>query len=423
MRILFLHQNFPGQYVHLARWFHGRPGCEVRAITDAGNERPEIIPTIRYPSPPKLETFGGPSGGRRYAEGLQRAEAAAVAAINLRNQGFRPDVILGHGAWGETLFMKEVWPDAKVMAYAEFYYASQGRNVGFDPEFDATAPGTIRTITAHNALMAMAVLNADAGLAPTRYQADTFPAELRPKIARVFDGVDTDMIAPDPQAVVTIEQLGITFRAGEPIITFINRNLEPYRGYHIFMRALPKVLKAVPDARAILIGGDGVSYGAPAPDGKKWKDIFLEEVKDRLDLSRVHFVGRIPHNHLMALYKVSAAHVYLTYPFVLSWSCIEALAAGALVIGSDVEPVREVISHGENGLLTPFFDVDALAETMIAALKDQKRFQPLRNAARARARLNYDLKSVCLPAQIDMLHRFARTGDVGGFAAPKHTKD
>lgn len=419
MRLLFLHQNFPGQYVHLARWHHARPDCEVRVITDAANTRPDIAPTVRYPSPPKLDAPAGTAGGRRYADGLQRAEAAAVAALGLRQQGFHPDVILGHGAWGETLFMKEVWPDARVMAYAEFWYASRGRNVGFDPEFDPDNPAAIRTISAHNALMAMAVLNADAGVAPTRFQADSFPPELRGRIARVFDGVDTELIAPDPAAVVTLPELGLQLKAGDPVVTFINRNLEPYRGYHVFMRALPAVLKAVPRAQVVIIGGEETGYGPPAPQGRTWKQLFLDEVKDRLDASRIHFLGRRPHRDLIALYKVSAAHVYLTYPFVLGWSCVEALAAGALVIGSDTAPVREVVTHGENGLLVPFFDVEALSATLIEALADPARFQPLRRAARARATAAYDLKTACLPAQIDLIRRLVGSGDLGAFAAAR----
>jgi glycosyltransferase involved in cell wall biosynthesis len=415
VNILLLHQNFPGQYSHVANWAKREKGVKVAAITDSNNKRADFVQTVKYKAP---ETVDAPIGGaaKRFAEAVSRAEGAAKAAIAYRRAGFTPDLILGHGAWGETFYMREVFPDAKVITYAEFYYQSKGYNIGFDPEFDPEGPEMIRTVDSQNAVMQMALHSAHYGYAPTLFQASAFPAELSSKIGVVFDGIDTAKIAPNPQAQVTLPG-GITLKTGDPVITFINRNFEPYRGYHIFMRALPEILARNPKAHVIMIGGDGVSYGGPPPNGAKWRDIFLDEVKDRIDLSRVHFLGRVPHDALIRCYQVSAAHVYLTYPFVLSWSMMEAMSAGCLIIGSDVAPVQEVIEHGKNGLLVPFFDTAALAQQVTDALEKPQDFQHLREAARATIIEKYDLNAICLPSQLALYRRILAGEGLGEFAA------
>jgi glycosyltransferase involved in cell wall biosynthesis len=251
------------------------------------------------------------------------------------------------------------------------------------------------------------LLHADAGVSPTEWQASTYPPALRQMIEVIFDGVDSQAVKPDAAATVTLPE-GKVLRAGEEVLTFVNRNLEPYRGYHSFMRALPDVLAARPQAQVVIVGGNEVSYGPPPKDGRCWKDIYLDEVKDRLDLSRVHFVGKVPYPTFVSLMQVSRAHAYLTYPFVLSWSMLEAMSAGALVVGSDTAPVREVIRHGENGLLVDFFDSAAWARTLIEALAEPERFVHLRAAARQTVLDHYDLQSVCLPRMVEMVERFGR---------------
>jgi glycosyltransferase involved in cell wall biosynthesis len=201
---------------------------------------------------------------------------------------------------------------------------------------------------------------------------------------------------------------GRTLRAGDEVITFVNRNLEPYRGYHVFMRALPEMLRCRPDAVALIVGADGVSYGAAAPHGKTWKQIFLDEVKDRLDTSRVFFLGRLAYADYLKVLQVSACHVYLTYPFVLGWSCIEALSAGCLVVGSRTRPVEEVIEHERNGLLVDFFDVAGLADTVVHCLARREHYAHLRAAARETAVQRYDLATICLPEQLRLIEKVAR---------------
>lgn len=397
MRVLFVHQNAPGQYLHLVDWATKTQGITPVAITAATNQRADLIPTLRYNLKVQTGKVGSPSA-ERFAQSVARGEAAAKAAIHYRDRGFKPDVIFGHGAWGETFYLKEVFPDAKLICYAEFYYRSRGQNIGFDPEFDQFDPNSIRTVSSQNATMTTSLLGSDIGQVPTQFQANTFPEALRAKLSIVFDGIDTNVIKPNPGAQFSLED-GRILKAGDPVITFINRNLEPYRGYHTFMRALPAILAADPTAQVLIVGGDSVSYGPPAPGGDSWKSIFLKEVSAKLDLSRVHFLGQVSTSRLLQIYQVSAAHVYLTYPFVLSWSMLEAMSAGCVVIGSDVAPVREAIAHGETGLLTDFFDADALANSVLDVLHAPQDFAHIRAAARAHIVENYDLNSICLPAQ------------------------
>ena len=253
--------------------------------------------------------------------------------------------------------------------------------------------------------MLLALASADRGIAPTAWQRSVFPEEAQGKIDVVHDGIDTAAVKPDRKAFIRLEKKGVTLRPGEEVVTFVNRNLEPYRGYHVFMRALPAILAARPNAHAILVGGDSVSYGRAAPRGQTWKGIFFDENKDRLDLSRVHLVGQLPYATYLNVLQVSAAHVYLTYPFVLSWSMLESMAAGCLVVASDTPPVTEVIRDGWNGLLFPFFDADALSRRVIEALAEPRRFKGIRIRARADVVERYDLQRHCLPRQVELIER------------------
>jgi glycosyltransferase involved in cell wall biosynthesis len=326
----------------------------------------------------------------------------------LRDKGYVPDVIFGHSGWGETLFLKEVWPEAKLLVYAEFYYRGRGADYGFDPEFQASSFDQVMIAQGRTAYMTQALVHADRGLSPTQWQAGTHPPLLRRAIEVIFDGVDCDRLAPNPAARFTLPD-GRVLARGDEVLTFVNRNLEPYRGYHVFMRALPEVLQARPKAQVVIVGGDGVSYGPAPVGGVPWKTRFLEEVKDRLDLDRVHFVGKVPYDRLVDLIHVSRAHAYLTYPFVLSWSMVETLAAGTLVIGSRTAPVEEVIEDGVTGRLVDFFDIPGWSAALIDALARPEAYEGIRRAAQAMVRQRYDLRSVCLPQQIALLTRLERS--------------
>ncbi len=401
MKLLFVHQNFPGQFLHLAPEMVRR-GHEVLALTDDINRRETSIRTLRYRHPAAKPDAAACRLGRTYTEMSDRGVTVARAATQLRDRhGYVPDVIFGHSGWGETLFLREVWPDAKIIIYAEFFYKSTGADVGFDPEFPGAAFDQALITNARSAHLAMSMLHADAALAPTRWQASTFPDRLRPMIEVIFDGVDTATLHPDPQASVTLPD-GTQLRAGDEVLTFINRNLEPYRGYHIFMRALPAVLAARPQARVVIVGGDGVSYGK-APESGSWKQRLLDEMAGQIDLSRVHFAGKVPYPTFVGLMQVSRVHAYLTYPFVLSWSMLEAMAAGAYIVGSRTAPVEELIEDGINGRLVDFFDVAGWSAALIEGLADPARAAPLRAAARQTILAGYDLHSQCLPRIADFV--------------------
>jgi glycosyltransferase involved in cell wall biosynthesis len=397
MRILFVHQNFPGQWIHLAKHYAASPENEVIALRHSTNRRSDIVRTIDY------DFAERPSGGNyalgdHFALRTGRAAAVADAAFRLKQEGFRPDLIAGHGGWGETLFLREVFPEARQLVYAEFFYRSSGADASFDPEFGSAADhragyGSV----ARNAAMITALAYADRGLAPTEWQRSVFEPGLRERIDVIHDGVDTDLVKPDPGAFIKVGKGTITIRPGDELVTFVNRNLEPYRGYHMFMRALPGILAERPAARVVIVGGDSVSYGKAPPKGRTWKSIFLEEVKDRIDMSRVHFVGKVPYPVFLNLLQVSAAHVYLTYPFVLSWSMIEAMAAGCLVIGSKTPPVEEVLTDGRNGVFVDFFDPDGIARAVVDALAKPRKYRKIRERARLDAIARYDLKTVSMP--------------------------
>ena len=403
MRVLLVHQNYPGQFLHLAPALEAR-GHQVVAITDEANKRAFKLPHMRYRfRPPEMQ---GP--GASCASAAQRGAAVAMAAENLRlKHGFVPDVIFGHPGWGETLFLNEVFPEARLLSYAEFYYASAGLDCGFDPELGALDLRRRITTAARRAHLLQALAQSDAALSPTAWQAGTFPAELRGKIRVIHDGIDTGRVRPDPEARFALPG-GPELKAGDEVLTFVNRNLEPYRGYHIFLRALPEVLKARPEARVVIVGGDGCSYSPRPGGGKSWKEVFLSETADRLDLSRVHFVGRLPYGDFLSLLQVSRVHAYLTYPFVLSWSLLEAMSAGCNIVASATPPVQEVICDGATGRLVDFFDVERWAEVLTEELACPKAAAPRRQAARAHVVRNYDLKTVCLPQLVEFVEGAGR---------------
>lgn len=397
MKILFVHQNFPGQFPHLAPALAAR-GHDVLALTSATNQRPSPVRVVKYAKPPEVAVEGV---GRTYAQMAERGWMTARGARALRDRhGYTPDLIFGHSGWGETLFLREIWPDARVVVYAELLYRTRGQDVGFDPEVTpVTDEGRASTI-ARSAHLIQALVQADAGLAPTRYQADSFPPELRQKLTVIHDGIDTDKVRPDSLATLTLPD-GRVLRAGDEVLSYVSRSLEPYRGFHVFMRALPAVLAARPDAQVVLVGGDGVSYGGKPRDADSWKTKLLAEVGDRLDLSRVHFMGRVSYPTYLSLLQVARVHCYLTYPFVLSWSLTEAMAAGKLIVASDTEPVRELIRDGENGRLVGFFDQEALEGALVRGLAGDPDAARLGEAARRTIVEGYDLRRVCLPRLVE----------------------
>ena len=374
----------------------------LAVVTHKDNEQRDFLPTARYKW--EQERAGKPAPiAANYALRVSRGRMAAKAMIALRQRGINPQLIIGHLGWGETLFAKDVFPDAALFVHAEFFYSAKGADVGFDPEFPLRG-GIERLfeLRAKNAAILAAINDADFAVVPTRWQASCFPPYLQSKLRLVHEGVNTELVKPNPAATYRIPGTNVTFKRGDEVITFVNRNLEPYRGYHIFMRALPAILSARPNAHVVMVGGDSTSYGAAAPAGKTWKEIFLSEVREQIPLSRVHFVGKIPYMDYVSLLQTSAAHIYLTYPFVLSWSMLEAMSAGVALIASSTPPVLEVVENGANGVLVDFFDVDGLAQSTIDVLEHPHKYVAMRQAARKTIVERYDT-SVCLPQWLKLL--------------------
>lgn len=414
MRILLVHQNFPGQYRHLAGALQRLPGAQVLALGDAKNlagvPAPSGLRRLLY-TPGREPTAGVHPYLRNVEAAVLRGQAVVRVAQQLARKGFVPDLVCGHAAWGELLYVRDVFPAARILGYFEFYYQGQGADVGFDPEFPATLDDRLR-IRTWNMVHQSSAFAVDAGITPTRWQASVFPPALQQQLHTIHDGIDTEALRPDPAARFEVPGGG-HLDASDEVVTFVSRGLEPYRGFHIFMRALPELLARRPRARVVIVGRDKPSYGRLPVGAEHWRARMLDEVGARVDLSRVHFVGTLPYPAFVRLLQISRAHVYLTYPFVLSWSLLEAMALGAPVLASDTAPVREVIESGRNGLLVDFFDTRALVDQACALLDNAGWRAELGAAARQTVVDRYDLRRVCLPAQMALVGALM-AGDAAG---------
>ena len=429
-QILFIHQNFPGQFIFLAPTLVSQ-GHSVTAMTMQKIEVKEWqgVKLVSY-NASKGTTPNVHPWVSDFETKTIRGEACFKAALELKASGFNPDVIIAHHGWGESLFIKDVWPKAKLGIYCEFFYHPQGADVGFDAEFPTTDSADACRLRLKNLNNLLHFEVADVGISPTHWQASTFPEPFRSKITVVHDGIDTQIVTPNPKVSVTLKKdanAEFTLTRDDEVITFVNRNLEPYRGYHVFMRSLPEILKTRPKAHVLIVGGDDVSYGArPTLEkngGTKWKDIFASEVRPQIpdsDWERVHFLGHVPYQHFIPLLQLSTVHVYLTYPFVLSWSLLEAMSAGCAIVASDTQPLHEAIEHNETGRLVNFFDPKALAKEVIQLLESPDERARLGANARKFAVDNYDLKAVCLPRQLQWVEAILGTS-IASIASIKTT--
>jgi glycosyltransferase involved in cell wall biosynthesis len=403
--ILFIHQNMPAQFKHLAPALAADGRHRVVFITRRKGADLPGVRRVSYDGPRPA----GPDTHhyvRLFEASVRYGQQVARAMTELKREGFVPAVVIGHPGWGEMLFVKEVFPRARVISYAEYYYSAHGGDVGFEPGSVVSLDTMCRT-RARNAHLLLSLEMADAGLSPTEWQRSRHPAVLQPKIRTIFDGIDTDIVRPDPGARFALDD-GRTLTRENEVLTYVTRNFEPYRGFPSFMRSLPAILSARPEAHVVITGGDEISYGQAPPDGRSWREVMLAEVPlDRPEFAdRVHFTGRISYARYLSLLQISAVHIYLTIPFVLSWSCVEALACGAVVVASDTAPVREFIEHGDNGYLVDMLDPAAISRQTIAALATRGASMALRKTARDSVLERYAL-SKCLPRQLGLVQRVA----------------
>ncbi|SFV03165.1 glycosyltransferase [Pseudoduganella namucuonensis] len=378
MNVLFIHQNFPGQFVHLAADLAKDKKNKVVALTI--DQRPAPAGVIVRP----YTLLRSPAQETHFLlqdqEGkVLRGEACAAAALQLKRDGFEPDLIIAHPGWGEALFMKDVFPRAKLVIYCEYYYAAEGQDVGFDPEQPPLTFTQRCQLRLKNTTNLLSMEIADAAISPTEWQKSTYPAWAQEKITVIHDGIDLKRLKFDPEARLKIGtrdgSQAIEFRPGDEVLSYVARNLEPVRGFHVFMRTLPEVLRQRPNARAIVVGGNEVSYGQRAPGGLSWKEHMLKEVGGELNLSRVHFVGQVSYDAYLQLLSISRVHTYWTTPFVLSWSFLEAAASGLPVIASDTVPVREFADQLQVQTVD-FFGQQEYAAALVAQLAKARRNAP-----------------------------------------------
>ncbi len=390
MNYLFVHQNFPGQYYHLIRHVLRDPSAQVVFISQPNSNRVDRVRRVYYQAP-KAENEAAHPNARDWETAARRAEAVARTAANLKRLGFTPDIIIGHHGWGELLDLVDIWPNVPILGYFEFYYATDGQDVGYDPEFPV-GPERFSRIRAMNIINHMALALNQHGQTPTQWQFTRYPDWARGRIRVLPEGARLDVCKPDPNAAKREFALsGFKVSPKERLVTFVCRNLEPYRGFHTMMRALPRVLGERSDTRVILVGGDDVSYGARLSHGT-WREYMLRELAGKFDESRVLFAGQIPYGDYISLLQRSDVHAYLSYPFVASWSLREALACGCQIVAADVEPVAEFVTDDVNGTLVPGLDHERVAEALLQALEDRRRAARLRKAARAYAEATLDMQ-------------------------------
>lgn len=402
MNILFIHPNMPGQYKHLAAAFAKNSEHRVVFITRRKNVTMEGILKVQYAPPrePAKETH-------RYLQTTERAvlqgQQVWRACHRLKTEKqFVPDVIVAHPGWGDTLFIKDIFPDAPLLSYFEFYYHTEGADVGFDPKEKIVEDDRAR-IRAKNIVNLLNLEAADWGISPTHWQATRHPKPFLSKISVLHDGIDTDLLRPDENAQFTLPS-GKILKSQDEVVTYVARNFEPYRGFPTFMQAAEIILKNRPRAHIIAVGADDVSYGKRPPTGMTYRDLWTKQVA--LDPERMHFTGALPYSDYIKILQLSSAHIYLTYPFVLSWSMLEAMSVGCVMIASDTAPVQEVIVDGQNGWMVDFFSAKDVAAKVEKALENRARMEPIRRAARETVLTQYNLKDL-LPKHMQLVEDVA----------------
>jgi glycosyltransferase involved in cell wall biosynthesis len=408
MRILFLHNNFPAQFRHMARILAAHPGNQV---VYGSQPREGEIPGVRRIlfTPSRVPRAEVHHYNRTQESAVLLGQAAYRAAIDLRRQGFQPDIVYGHSGWGSTLFMREVFPKARLVCYFEWYYRPRNSDVDFLDPGQVSDDEACR-LRMRNAPILMDLANCDWGVNPTKFQQAQFPAIFHEKLTVLHEGIDTEFFKPQPGTKLILP--GLNLSQASEIVTYATRGMEPYRGFPQFMRAAAILMQRRPGLHVVVAGADRVAYGKKLAEGQSWRNRMLAELPD-LDRTRLHFTGLLPYGDYLTLLRASSAHVYLSVPFCLSWSLLEAMAVGCPVVASDTAPVREVMEDGRNGVLVDFFDHRALAERVNEVLDHPAAFADRRALARRTIEERYALAKL-LPRQLQFLAdivKYGRPGD------------
>lgn len=428
MDVLFLHPNFPGQFKLLSQALANQPGLRVHALGDRSwmsrTEHPGI--TVWAYEPPD----GAGDGVHAYLRGadaaVRRGHAVARFLMGQKQKGFEPDVIYAHPGWGDALYVKDIFPDAKVIALLEYFYQPRGADVGFDKEFPLGMDDIFR-VRSLNVVQHMALEGSDIHISPTAWQKSRYPQRYQADIQLIHEGIDTAQFQPEAGAQLdiaettwaaggqTITTPAVTLRKGDEVLTYVSRSLEPYRGFHVFMRSLPDILRRRPDCHVVIVGKLQAHYGPTPRRGGSWRDVLMSEIAPQLSpgmLDRIHFLGHVPYSRYLQVLQVSRVHVYLTYPFILSWSLLEAMAMGCLVVASQTPPVEEVIQDGHNGLLVPFHWPQVLASKVIDAMATPAQYAHLPAMARQTVRERFDFNTMILPRHLQLLEQLQQQQDI-----------
>jgi glycosyltransferase involved in cell wall biosynthesis len=414
MNLLFLHPNMPGQYKHLARAFGAEGGHRIFFITKHKTAEIPGVTRITYAvkkpaEPPKPHRYLNTAT----AAVLQGQQVWRVCHALKTRENFVPDLVITHPGWGDALFIKDIFPTARVLSFFEFYYRATGADVGFE---EPVTDDDFARVRMKNITNLLSLEQADWGISPTVWQHSLQPRDFQPKISVLHDGIDIAQCMPNAHATFTVQGHGgddarkgilspsITFKPGDEVVTYIARNLEPYRGFHIFMKAAEILLTQRPNLHIVCVGADAVSYGKKAQGAANYRELLMKEVS--LPMDRIHFIPHLAYDQLLALFQISAAHLYLTYPFVLSWSMLEAMACGVALVASDTKPVREVVAHGKNGLLADFHSPEDVAAKLTQLLDDPTRNAAMRHAARQTILERFDLQKI-LPLHMQLVREVA----------------
>jgi glycosyltransferase involved in cell wall biosynthesis len=405
MNILFVHQNYPGQYREIIAKLAATGEHKIVFLTQR-KQVPEVkdhaIGIYKPVHQPKDDAW---NYSRWFETACGNGVGAAQACLTLKKKGFTPDLVTGHANWGELLYVKDVWPKTVLIGFFEYYFIPKGGLVGFDPEYPEKPDIAPRLFT-NNAPTYLTYERCDAGVTPTQWQKSVHPPSLQEKLRVLHDGIRTDKLLPDHDSQYTVEFGEHKFSRGEEIVTYVARNFEPARGFHTMMRALPRIQKLRPNARIVMIGADDISYGMKLPKGKTFRGLLKEELGDSVDWSKVYFVGQIPYDKLMAILRLSKCHIYLTAPFVLSWSSMEAMALEKTIITTNVAPVREVFEDGKTGFLIDYFKPNELADRVADVLAHKDNYRHIGVAARKKMVNEYDFLTKRFPAWQRYYNRF-----------------
>ncbi len=416
-----MHPNFPGQFKLLAAALCGMAEHQVFSLRDGAWKDQVELPNLTqwaYEFPEK-----GSCDIHPYLVGADAAvrRAQAVARfLQLKIQdGFDPDVIYVHPGWGDGLYLKDLFPYAKIIAIMEYYYQPRGADVGFDKEFPMSFDDIFRVRTM-NIVQQMSLESADMHICASDWQKSRYPRAYQSGIQVLHEGIDTKVIKPNSAAQINLPEIevvlsdgrwktpAITISNSDEVVTYVSRSLEPYRGFHTFVRSLPAILKARPNCHVVILGKLQPTYGPSPKTNTSWRNLYLEEIQDELKpemIARIHFLGTVSYEQYLQVLQISSAHIYLTYPFVLSWSLLESMSCGAVIIASKTAPVEEVIQDCVEGLLVQFDDAKQVAEKVIEVLSSPEQYEHLRKNARLKIEKDYDFYNSVLPEHFNILDR------------------